>query len=285
MNPGLQEDVFRTETGLVGIITLPEPSINPDLPAVVILNAGNIHRVGAGRTAVTLAREVAGRGHLCLRFDHAGVGDSAPRGDGVGLEESRVSEISQVLTGLESQHGIDRFVVYGLCSGARDAFHAALLDERIVGIVQVDGFAYRNVRYYVNKIVHRAGDLPSMFRSMGRRLGLVERPSRVQPGTDMWVEEWSAYPPRSQVEAGYRALVARGVRMFVAFTGSWYDEYNYERQFIDMYPGVDFDDVLTLRYFPDATHTLTDPLIQRTVVIEVMRWLDAAFATDRQLAS
>jgi len=285
MTPGLREEVFRTETGLVGIVTLPEPTNDRSLPAVVILNAGNIHRVGAGRVAVTLARVMAGRGYLCLRFDHAGVGDSAPRGDGVGLEEGRVSEISEVLSELEARHGIDRFAVYGLCSGARDAFHAALRDERIVGIVQIDGFAYRNVRYYVNKVVRRTGNLPSVFRSLGRRLGLVEKPSPVQPGADMWVEEWSAYPPRSQIEAGYRDLVARGVRMFVAFTGSWHEEYNYERQFIDMYPGVNFDDVLTLRYFPDAAHTLTDPLIQRTVVRELMRWLDAAFATDREPAS
>jgi len=280
-----QEEILRTDGGLVGIVSVPGPDVDSSLPAVVILNAGNIHRVGAGRAAVAMARRLAARGQFAIRFDHAGVGDSAPRREGLGIEEGRISEISEIITAMSERFDLDRFIVHGLCTGARDAFHAALRDDRIVGIVQIDGFAYRNVRFYVNKIFQRAGDLPGVLKGVGRRLGLLPSPSKPDPGTDMWVEEWSDYPPRPEVEEGYRTLVSRGVRMFVAFTGSWEEEYNYERQFIDMYPGVDFGDVLTLRYLPDAAHTLTDPVTQRAVVTDVLRWMDDAFATDRQLAS
>ncbi|HSM06621.1 MAG TPA: alpha/beta fold hydrolase [Longimicrobiales bacterium] len=280
-----REEVFRTEGGLVGIVSIPAPGVDAGLPDVVILNAGNIHRVGAGRAAVRLARRLAGRGQRAVRFDHAGVGDSAPRSEGPGLEEGRVGEISEILTAMAERFDADRFIIYGLCTGARDAFHAALRDERIAGIVQIDGFAYRNMRFYLNKMFQSAGDIPAVLRGVGRRLGLVPRPIPPEPGTDMWVEEWSDYPPRPEVEEGYRTLVRRGVRMFVAFTGSWEEEYNYERQFLDMYPGVDFGDVLTLRYLPDAAHTLTDPVTQQAVVTDVLRWMDDAFATDRQLAS
>ena len=52
-----------------------------------------------------------------------------------------------------------------------------------------------------------------------------------------------------------------------------------------MYPGVDFGKALTLRYLPDAAHTLTDPVTQRAMVRDVVNWMHTAFATDRQLAS
>jgi hypothetical protein len=101
----------------------------------------------------------------------------------------------------------------------------------------------------------------------------------------MWVEEWSGYPPRSEVEEGFATLVRRGVALYVAFTGSWEEEYNYESQFLDMYPGVDFRKLLTLRYLPDAAHTLLDPVSRESVVEGISSWVDEAVTTDRRLAS
>ena len=285
MEAGIREEVFTTEEGLVGLVTYPASGELTSRPAVLILNSGNIHRVGTGRMSVILARRLAALGSPVFRFDHSGVGDSPPRRDGLDLEEGRIREIIQVMDALEERYGMEQFVVQGLCTGARDAFHAALQDERIVGLVQIDGFAYRNFRFYLRKVGRRLGDLPSVVRGVGRRIGIVPRPERSTPADDMWVEEWSGYPPRAEVEKGFGTLVRRGVALYVAFTGSWEEEYNYESQFLDMYPGVDFHKLLTLRYLPDAAHTLLDPVSRESVVEGISSWVDEAVTTDRRLAS
>ncbi len=285
MELGVQEEVFTTEGGLVGLITHPSSDEVESGPAVLILNSGNIHRVGTGRMSVILARRLAAHGAFVLRFDHSGVGDSPPRRDGLDLEEGRVREIIDVMDALQERYGVERFVVHGLCTGARDAFHAALQDERIVGLVQIDGFAYRNLRFYLRKMGRRLGDLPSVVRGVGRRMGIVPRPERSTPADDMWVEEWSGYPPRAEVEEGFGVLVRRDVALYVAFTGSWEEEYNYESQFLDMYPGVDFRNLLTLRYLPEAAHTLLDPVSREVVVEGICNWVVDAVTADRRLAS
>ncbi|MEJ2538833.1 MAG: alpha/beta fold hydrolase [Gemmatimonadota bacterium] len=285
MESEIREEVFTTEDGLVGVLTRPGTGDLRGRPAVLLLNSGNIHRVGTGRISVILARRLAELGHPVLRFDHSGVGDSPPRRDGLDLEDGRVVEIVDVMAAMEDRLGVDRFVIHGLCTGARDAFYAALTDDRIVGLVQIDGFAYRNFRFYLRKVSRRLGDLPSVVRGVGRRIGILPRPEQSTPADDMWVEEWSEYPPRAEVEEGYSTLTSRGVALYVAFTGSWEEEYNYESQFLDMYPEVDFRDLLTLRYLPDAAHTLLDPKSREKVVGGICEWITDALAPDHRLAS
>lgn len=281
---GFDEEVVRTDTGLVGILARPETPADRSLPWVVIPNAGNLHRVGAGRASVTLARRLAAGGYAAFRFDHAGVGDSPPRRDGADVSAGRVSELQQVLSDLESRYGASRFVVFGLCTGARDAFHAAVEDERIVGIVQIDGFAYRNTRFHMTRFLRRLRHPLASIHGLARRLLPAPRPVSESEGENLWVEEWSGYPPRAKVEEGYRTLVARGVQLFVAFTGSWGEEYNYHRQFVDMYRGVDFSESLTLRFMPDASHTLVDPFDQRALLAEVVEWLGTVAPAQRGAA-
>jgi pimeloyl-ACP methyl ester carboxylesterase len=284
VNSAVAEEIITTSAGLVGIVTHPTAGTSGDLPGVVILNAGNMHRVGNGRISVTLARRLAGQGHVVLRFDHAGVGDSAPRRDAtdLGVDETRAAEIADVLTLLERQYGVRQFVVYGLCSGARDGFRAAVKDARIVGLVQIDGFAYRNVRYHLTHFVRRLREPRALPRWLGRMLSGPRSPEAASLETDMWVQEWKEYPPRAEVEDGYRKLVERGVAMYVVYTGSWQHEYNYRRQFLDTYRSIDFGDLLTLSYLPDAEHTLPDPK-HRTIVLEgVCAWMSRIFGHDRQ---
>ena len=47
-------------------------------PSIVLLNTGFEYHVGPHRLYVPLARDWAARGHLVLRFDLGGIGDSAP---------------------------------------------------------------------------------------------------------------------------------------------------------------------------------------------------------------
>lgn len=133
-----QAVVFGEEKSLIGIVTEPVPSGGP-LPAVVILNAGLLPRVGPNRLHVHLARAMASAGFLALRFDFSGVGDSPARSSGNNLEEGTVRETQEAMDFLERNFRARGFLLLGLCSGADTAFRTACQDPRVVGIVGING--------------------------------------------------------------------------------------------------------------------------------------------------
>jgi pimeloyl-ACP methyl ester carboxylesterase len=282
MTANFREEVITTDAGLVGILTRPVAGVDVSRPAMVILNSGNMHRVGTGRVSVTLARRLAGQGHLVLRFDHAAVGDSAPRRDALDLEESRQTEIKEMLTLLCNRFGTVGFVLYGLCSGARDAYNVALTDERVTGLVMIDGFSYPNFRFHVNAFAKRISKPAAVFRSLLRRIGLRPALQEATSGEDFWVQDWPDYPPQEVIARGYQTLVDRSVALFVVYTGGWADTYNYERQFLDINRTVDFRDQLTLLYLPEAEHTLTNPRFRRLVLDRVCDWMPPVIAPPRE---
>jgi pimeloyl-ACP methyl ester carboxylesterase len=107
-------------------------------PGIVLLNAGLVHRVGPNRLTVKLARRVAASGFHVLRFDLGGIGDSAPRQDGLPFPDSAVSETREALDYLGAGTGIRHFVLMGICAGASIAFRAAIVDRRIRGLVLIN---------------------------------------------------------------------------------------------------------------------------------------------------
>jgi len=132
--------VFGGKTALVGVITYPAQAQN--YPAVLLLNAGGLHRVGPGRLHVNLARALAGLGFLSLRFDFAGFGDSDARNDGTPFAQSIVTDVRIAMDFLTTTQGVDRFIPMGICSGADASFGAARSDSRVVGAVLINGTGY-----------------------------------------------------------------------------------------------------------------------------------------------
>lgn len=166
---------------LVGIVT--DPVYSPDSddkPAVIFLNAGMLHRVGPNRIYVNLARKIAEAGFTALRFDLSGIGDSIARLDSIPFRESALSETQEAMTYLQSRKNIDRFILLGICSGADAAFNIACADERVVGVVLINGYylpddvimdlmhriqAGTRERYYRRRLF----DLRSWWRVVTRR--------------------------------------------------------------------------------------------------------------------
>ncbi len=271
---------FGDGGNLSGILALPDQHPS-GAPAAILLNSGMIHRVGACRVPVKLARLLAEGGTPTFRFDFSGTGDSGPRVSGMELEEGHRLEARLAMDFLAEKYSCERFVLYGLCSGARDAFSVALEDERVLGIVQIDGFAYRTSRYHLAHYLNRAMDPGAwagfLRKAVGMGMGEDSLPSGGGGGQTMVVEMWPDYPPRDEVEEGYGRLVARGVKMHVLFTGSWDDQYNYRNQFYHMYPRVNFDGLLTLRFMPDAEHVLPQPDVQKDVLEGIGAWIKSEF--------
>ena len=148
--------VFGEAENLVGVVSEPtDGKAHGDVPAFVLLNAGLVHRVGPNRFYVTLARELARAGHVTLRFDFSGVGDSGPIGNSLPFEENSVKDTKDALDFLATTRGIERFILFGLCSGAMISFDTASCDPRIVGIAMInpiyssDGISsYVQTRHY-----------------------------------------------------------------------------------------------------------------------------------------
>src|SRR6187431_235824 len=102
---------------LVAVITEPEQKPKPDLPAVVLFNAGLTHRIGPNRIYVKLARHLTDMGMVVLRFDLSGVGDSSVRTDTASVEAGVIDDARQVMDYLERTRGTKKFFLMGHCGG------------------------------------------------------------------------------------------------------------------------------------------------------------------------
>ena len=92
---------FGPHRRLVGVLTRPESAerAGGDV-AVVITNSGIIHRVGANRVHVRLARALAAAGVPCLRYDLPGIGDSARMSAGGDVETANQMATAAACTAL-----------------------------------------------------------------------------------------------------------------------------------------------------------------------------------------
>ncbi|WP_165360759.1 alpha/beta fold hydrolase [Candidatus Chloroploca sp. Khr17] len=129
---------FGPQRSLVGIVTDAGALANPELPAVVLLNAGLMHRVGPNRTYVQLARALAARGHTVMRFDFSGLGDSRPRADHLPYLESAPREARDAMDWLADQRGAHHFILIGHCAGAGVALLVARDDARVAAAVLIN---------------------------------------------------------------------------------------------------------------------------------------------------
>lgn len=290
--PGWSEQVvtFGPSRELVGIDT--SPTVPRSAPAILILNAGILHRVGPNRLHVELARRVATRGHRALRFDLAGIGDSPARRDGRDLGDGVKADIDAAIALLASPSGV---VVLGLCAGADNALRAAARNPQVVGAVLLDPTVFRTPGWYVRRARLRARD-PASWRRLGRvalasftRVRERLAPRAADARTTGPVKEegrpeffYTGFSTVLGVEAHLLAALAKGVQLYYAFTGGWSEIYNYETQLLDNHPRVDFGGHLRLRWNPDADHTYTPRPRREALLHDLDEWLGGTcFASPR----
>ena len=132
------------------------PPRSPRVLAALLFNAGVVPRIGPNRLNVRIARALAARGIPALRFDLSGRGDSAPARGMESYEQQAVADIRAAMNLLSERTGVSRFALMGICSGAENAFHAALADERVVGVTLMDSYHYPTLRTHFNRFRQRA---------------------------------------------------------------------------------------------------------------------------------
>ena len=145
---------FGANAGLVGTLS----AVAPHAAGIggLLFNAGVVPRIGPNRLNVRIARALAASGIPSLRFDISGRGDSAPARGMESYEQQAVADIRAAMNLLNERTGASRFALMGICSGAENAFHAALADERVVGVTLMDSYHYPTLRTHFNRFRQRA---------------------------------------------------------------------------------------------------------------------------------
>ena len=262
---------FGPELNLVGILTEPgDKNVRPEYPAVLMLNAGLLHRVGPHRMSVELAHRLAECGVRSLRFDMGGYGDSEVSTDAKSEENRTFSDIKCAMDFLEQEEDVHSFVLFGTCSGADNSHAVALSDTRVVGAILLDGHGYWTRRSYINYY------LPRVFRPQGwinvarRRFSSSKPASEVRDSLIQQLRH--PFGPRLQVEREIQSLVDRGTQLLYFYTGGVEDYYNYAGQFFDMFKGLDPRGKIEVEYYPNADHTYTFAEDRERTFARVVEW-------------
>lgn len=137
---------------LWGIISHP-PASTPVQPiAVLIVVGGPQYRVGSHRQFVLLARALARRGFVAMRFDYRGMGDSE---GAMQTFEGAGPDVQAALDALAgASPGADRLAVWGLCDAASAALMFATADARVAGIVAANPWARSEATLAAARVKH-----------------------------------------------------------------------------------------------------------------------------------
>ncbi|MBI3244196.1 MAG: hypothetical protein HYZ49_18090 [Chloroflexi bacterium] len=289
---------------LVGILTDPLQK-RDGLPAVVILNAGLIHRVGPNRLYVKLARALAGLGFVVLRFDLSGIGDSNPRSDHLTFDKSSMEESQEAMNFLTQARGVKHFLFMGHCSGAINSYRIATLDSRVIGaaLINIEGVgeAWKEfdrkrklAQYYQNyygkgaltsrekwiKLFTGKADYGSIARNvfqniiwnrvsaLGFRLkGLFARPAQPEQAA-----------PEENAAADMRALLKRGARLlFIHPEGSTGHEF-VRATLGPVYDEFRASDNFKVELIPQCDHLFTLLANQQQVLGVIQKWAQRQIA-------
>ncbi|MET0892538.1 MAG: hypothetical protein ABWY01_03100 [Pseudoxanthomonas sp.] len=253
--------------GLVGILHGAAGPAHPDV-ALILLNAGMVHRIGPHRGGVELARALARAGYPVFRYDQSGLGDSP-----VSVQasaERRHLEIASAMALVTARTGATRFVVGGICSAADDAFHLASIEPRIHGLLLLDGLAYRTAGYWWRHLA------PRVFSPVKWANWWRSRRERIPA-----MENFRDWPSRQQAVAKMEAMIARDVRFLFVFTGGAYRYFNHAGQLVACLGRVARSTHASLAYWRDCDHTFYLQRDRARLQVLVASWIGREFPTNR----
>lgn len=270
-------------SNLIGISIVPDDSVGTGRPGVILINAGFLHRVGPNRMNTTVARKLAEAGFASMRMDLSGLGDSMNRIGAVEDYESVSVDLNKAMEFMATNFGLKSFVLVGLCSGANDTARKAIWDDRIVGLVNIDGLGYRTKRFYVNHLfLHllRRVAQPARWRRLYHRyLENAKNRSSNKEIRKSILMNTVAYTDWSLDEAGdnFVKLAKRGVKMHFIYTGGVSGFYNYRTQFWDIFVNYDFLGMASSSYFPATDHLNMLQHQRQEVQENIVNWVAKSY--------
>ena len=270
------------DQNLIGVVT--EPDGSPQPLGMILLNAGVVHRIGPHRTSVKIARNLARQGFTTLRFDISGVGDSRPPRDALPSRQQAVQDIRIAMDHLQSQYGLTRFGLYGICAGAMNGYAAALADERVTGLFMFDGYAFSTGKASRIRLAARwrgrsVRQTLEALKARIRRYASAPFKARAEAKTAVPVAP-SSHPTKERFAADLQALTDRGARVVSLYSGSVFEEYSYSEQMNDAFKGQSFLGQLRCLYQPDVDHLVTPLDAQRQLIAMIGEWAQTALAAE-----
>lgn len=293
---------FGRDNSLIGVLTQPD-DFDPDDGVLLWMDAAMEHRIGPHRLYVDLSRYLAEQGVASFRFDFPGVGDSeyaterrsvrpdsksrlasaveslATRPDG--QPERRRGYPSQVVASIDAMNYLrdhfdcNQFTLAGICAGADYAHAAAVADDRVNGVIMLDGFGYRTTKYYWHYYWPRLRNPRRWLNLLQRYLQKIQQKLGMRDSTPAKRLDEAGFrnmPTQQQVEADLPKLVDRKVDLFYVYTGELQEYYSYEEQFYDMLPSIDFGMCLTLQYLKAADHSFEVPSAREDLERRLAQW-------------
>jgi hypothetical protein len=229
--------------------------------AVLLLNAGLIHRTGPFRLHVHLARTLAAQGMDVLRFDMPRIGD-ADAGSLAGSE----AVVTDALDALQSATGCTGFIVGGLCSAADRAWLCASRDNRVTGVLLIDGMAVRNAWF-------RVGQFGLMLRrGPAAWAGMITRALRARAAHAPRMADFREWPGAEEFRDQTARMLQRGVRILALYTGGVAYYMLHPRQLDATFGVARKHPGLELVFRPELDHMLFDPADRERMIERIRNW-------------
>lgn len=265
---------FGPQQGLFGVLTQPRTDAGAEC-AFLMFNAGVVPHIGPHRMNVKLARALAKAGEVSLRFDLSGHGDSEIAESSGGFLEQAASDLQSAMDYLEQEHGVRKFALIGICSGAVSAFEAALKDPRVIAVLMFDGYWYpsrwstlaRDWRRF------RAISWTQAVTAFSRRITqTLIRPKQQTPEGIFGGKKAPFKLPQAAFANGVRTLVKRGTSIFIMYGGSIIEQYSYANQFRHVFGHEAPFDQVRCEFRPEIDHIFVTPASQHAMIETVLDW-------------
>lgn len=270
---------FGDNQSLIGILSSPE-MLQKDKPAFIFVNSGLLHRVGPFRIYVSISRELAKHQFPSLRMDLSGKGDSAVKQNSLSLKENTNQDITDAMDHLQHTLGVSKFIVCGICTGADNAYEIAFNDERVIGVIPIDGYAYPTTKFHLKKLCLRLTNSNSWRNLATKLLPFTQEKNKDEPRLDksnVSANYRMIFPDKIEFENNLSKALTRGSKFLVVFTGGWYMFYNYKNQFEDSISRIFDDHKIVVKHNPKSDHTYILQKDTQWLISEIVSWTKKHF--------
>ncbi len=269
---------FGNTNSLIGIITHPpDDKRQAHLPALIILNAGLLHRVGPHRLYVKMARRLAALGFVALRFDLSGIGDSEIPPNNLSLRKRIINDIQAAMDFLSEAQGIEQFIPIGICSGATFALKMACLHPRIAGVVPIEGYAQRTIRYYLSHLANPTSWWRVITAQKNPGDTLAAGLHMIKPLTAKIMGRFTDKkhaPSQTSFAEEIRLLTERGVDLLLIYAKGSPAFYNFVTQQSRL-RDLASSDKLQVEAIEHSDHTFTFLSTQEQLLEKIQTWVQA----------
>lgn len=303
------EEATRFSTPpMAGVICRPDLPTTSDLPGVVLLSPGLLHRVGPNRIYVKLARSLAEAGYNVLRFDFSGQGESPPRTDNLPLQVRAIAETGAAIDHLIERVGCRNVVLIGHCSGAVFGLMSAFTDERIAGVVSIspeggdeDWVEFdrrkKEARYYANyygkgaladagrwkRLLTGRADYASIARNVFRNIvwyRVTVQAYRLRSVRGASVKSADERPEVREFKDGLRSLAERQLPIILI-----HPDQSAGRELLRALLGDTIEEArrtgnVQIAVIPASDHMFTPLAAQRELILTIQEWLGQTGALD-----